>query len=404
MQCELVMIGTELLLGQIVDTNAVFMAQTLAENGISLQRKTTVGDNPARIRDVLESALQRSGVILISGGLGPTEDDITRECVAEVLGRPLEYRAELYDDLVARFAHLRLNITENNRKQANAPRGATAIDNPNGTAPGLIVDDERGIVICMPGVPSELKPMLTDRVIPYLRQRFDLPGVIHSRVLKVCGVGESRVDTAIGDLIVSQSNPTIGLLASPEAVRIRITARAKDVEKANTLIDEVDARVRERLPGLIMGTNDATIETVVDALLRERGWTLALGESHTGGIIAQRLTAAHAQSFLGALVDPAAHDGGPAAAARDAAQEARERYGADCGLGLAPDDEANCSAVHFVSPDGNETWQLGRLGSGHRGQVRTATVTLERIRRHLCGVQPPPEFRTWQRDAEDKRD
>ena len=393
MQCELVMIGTELLLGQIVDTNAVFMAQTLAENGISLQRKTTVGDNPGRIRDVLESALQRSDVILASGGLGPTEDDITRECVAEVLGRPLEYRAELYDDLVTRFAHLKLNITENNRKQAYAPHGATAIDNPNGTAPGLLVDDDRGIVICMPGVPSELKPMLTDSVIPYLRKRFELPGVIHSRVLKVCGIGESRIDTAIGDLMVSQSNPTIGLLASPEAVRIRITARAEDIEKADALIDEIDARVRDRLPGLVMGTDDATIETVVDALLQERGWTLALAESHTGGIIAQRLTATHAQSFVGGLVAPAAQGGDPAIAARDAALEARERYGADCGLGLAPDHQANCSAMYFVSPDGDAAWQLVRLGSGHRGQVRTATIALEQIRRHLCGVQPPPAFK-----------
>ena len=386
MQCELIMIGTELLLGQILDTNAVFMAQTLAENGISLQRKTTVGDNPGRIRDVLESALRRSDVILASGGLGPTEDDITRECVAQVLGRPLEYRAQLYDDLAARFAHLRLNITQNNRKQAYAPRGATAIDNPNGTAPGLIVDDDRGIVICMPGVPSELKAMLTDSVIPYLRNRFELPGIIHSRVLKVCGVGESRVDTAIGDLIVSQSNPTIGLLASPDAVRIRITARAEHLEEANALIDPVDARVRERLPGLIMGTGDDTIETVVDGLLRERGWTLALAESDTGGIIAQRLTAVGAHSFAGALIVPAANVADPATAARDAARQARERYGADCALGLAPDAEANCSAVHFISPDGDETWQLGRLGSGHHSQLRTATSTLEQIRRHLRGV------------------
>ena len=207
MDVEIVMIGTELLLGQIVDTNATHMGQVLAEYGINLYQKTTVGDNPARIKRVLEAALERSDAVLTSGGLGPTEDDITRECVAEVTGRPLEYRQELYDRLVARFARVGRTLTENNKKQAYAPRGSIAVENPNGTAPGLIVEDPRGLVICMPGVPRELHAMLAEHVIPFLRERFDLEGLVHYRVLKVCGIGESRVDSAIGDLITSLDNP-----------------------------------------------------------------------------------------------------------------------------------------------------------------------------------------------------
>jgi len=312
MQAEIVTIGTELLLGQIVDTNAAFIGQVLAENGINLYQKTTVGDNPECIRSALEGALGRSDVVLTSGGLSPTADDITRECVAQLLGRPLVFRQELYDQLAARFARFRFKMTENNEKQAMAPEGAIAIENPHGTAPGLIVEDDLGTVICMPGVPRELKPMLTDRVIPYLREKFGLRGVLQSRVLKVCGVGESRVDTAIADLIASQQNPTVGVLASPDAVHIRITARAQTLEEADGLIDPVDAAVHERLPGLVIGADDATLEQAVDTLLVDRGWRLAVAETHTGGMVAQRLTAAGVRCFAGGRILPtsAPHRGG----------------------------------------------------------------------------------------------
>lgn len=388
MQCEIVMIGTELLLGQIVDTNAAFMGQVLAENGFPLYQKSTVGDNADRIRNVLDLALSRSDVVLCSGGLGPTEDDITRECVAELLGRPLEFRQELYEELLDRFAHLKISITENNRKQAFAPKGAIAVKNPNGTAPGLIVDDPRGIVACMPGVPWELKPMLTDSIIPYLREKFGMEGVIHSRVLKVCGVGESRIDAAIGDLITAGSNPTIGLLAGPEAVRIRITARAESLPAAERLIDAVDARVRERLPGLVMGVNDDTIEGVVDRLLSERGWTLALSETATGGMAAQRLTVARAQCLAGGLVVPISRIDGEnlPAVAEEMSEKARAHYAADCGLALVTDYPGKRTFVHFVAPTGSAAWEIPHWGSGERFQLRVAVLAFEHIRRHLTNV------------------
>ena len=394
MQCEIMMIGTELLLGQIVDTNAAFMGQVLAENGMNLFEKTTVGDNPARIKQALDAALARSDVILTSGGLGPTEDDITRECIAELLDRPLEFRQDLYETLVALFARFRFVMTENNKKQAWAPRGAIGIPNPNGTAPGLIVEDPRGTIICMPGVPSELKPMLTDSVIPYLRERFGrasasgLTGLIHSRVLKVCGIGESRVDTAIGDLIRNQQNPTVGVLASPDAVRIRITARANTVEEADTLIDEVDAKVRERLPGLVMGVNDTTLEQVVDGLIQARGWRLSVAETVTGGMIAQRFTSCRAKAFAGGLVmlGPADTGADPQQAVRELADRVRRQFGTECALALAPDSAGHHTAVCFATPEEHILWEITYFGLDARSQLRTATIALENLRRHLTGV------------------
>ena len=253
MQSEILMIGTELLLGQIQDTNATYMARALATSGINLYWKTTVGDNAARINDALRLGLERSDAILCSGGLGPTVDDITRDCVAEVMGMPLEYHDDLYQVIAERFRHRNRPLSENNKRQALLPRGAVPIHNPNGTAPGLIAESDKGVIICMPGVPHELKPMLDTVVIPYLCWKFNIHCTIHYRVLKVYGMGESRVDDAISDIINNNSNPTVGLLASRDAVRVRITACAATKDDAETLIEPIDALVRQRLEGLASG-------------------------------------------------------------------------------------------------------------------------------------------------------
>jgi nicotinamide-nucleotide amidase len=388
MQAEIVMIGTELLLGQVQDTNATFMAQRLAENGINLYQKTTVGDNAARIRAVLEAALDRADVVLCSGGLGPTEDDITRECVAEVLGRPLEYHPELFETVAARFAHLRMTITDNNKKQAYLFQGAQAIENPNGTAPGILVDDPRGVIVCMPGVPKELYPMLTDRVIPWLRERFSLSGVLHYRVLKVCGMGESRIDAAIGDLITSHENPSIGLLASMDVVRIRIAAKAESVEAANALIDPVEAAVRERLGDAVLGYEEDTLEKTVDQLLTKRGWRLRVIETGSGGMLCQRLTAAGAVSFAGGEVRGTAVGGG--VPDLESPLDRTRRYllasSDTCILVLEADLAEHRTAAVFGTPEGVQQWEIGDFGTGERNQVRTAVSALEGMRRRLTGA------------------
>lgn len=388
MQAEIVMIGTELLLGQIEDTNSTHISRVLALNNIPLYQKTTVGDNPERICEALDRALSRSDVVLCSGGLGPTEDDITRECVAEVLGRPLEYHEEIYEQIEAMFARYRLHVTENNKKQAMVPRGGAIIANPNGTAPGLLVEDDRGMIVCMPGVPRELIAMLDDSVIPHLRDHFDLKGLIHYRVLKVCGVGESVVDNAIGDLMSRQGNPTVGVLANIASVRIRIAARADSLEEADALIDGVDREVRERLPGLVLGVDDDTLEGVVDELLAERGWTLAVVETTSGGMIAQRLTAQGARQFAGGRVFPT--EGldleDPRKTALELARSHMVDSAADCGLAMVSDPVGGVSCAVFVTPEGVADWNFGRAGRDERTQARMSVMALEYIRRHLSGV------------------
>lgn len=385
MKAEILMIGTELLLGQIEDTNATFMSRTLAESGIHLYQKGTVGDNRPRVVQALRDALTRSDVVLCSGGLGPTEDDLTRECVAEVFDCGLEYHEEIFDHIESLFARYKLKLTENNKRQAMVPEGGIVIDNPNGTAPGLIVEGPQGVVICMPGVPRELKPMLTNSVIPYLREKFDLGELIHYRVLKVCGLGESHVDQAIGDLITDGTNPTVGVLANPNAVRIRIAAQASSVEAANRLIDPVAEEVHRRLPGLVMGTNDDTIEGVVNNLLAERGWTLGVVETSSGGMLSQRLVAGNATQFAGAKVHAVNGpiQGGPEKAARDWAAELREELSADTALAIVSDAEAGLTAVTFTHPNGTEEWAFGRPGTSEIMQARQATVALEYVRRYL---------------------
>ena len=250
MKAEILMIGTELLLGQIQDTNATYMAQALAGAGIDLYWKTTVGDNQHRICEALRHGLQRSDAVLCSGGLGPTVDDITRECVAEVLNVPLEYHEALYQGIVDRFRSRNRPLSENNRRQACLPRGAAPIYNPNGTAPGLIAESEQRVIACMPGVPHELKPMFEGVVLPYLRWKYHVQETLIYQSLKVSNIGESRVDQAIGDLIAAQTNPTIGLLASPGFVRIRIAAKAPSQELARAMIAPVEQRIRRRLAEL----------------------------------------------------------------------------------------------------------------------------------------------------------
>ncbi|MCF6286019.1 MAG: CinA family nicotinamide mononucleotide deamidase-related protein [Candidatus Hydrogenedentes bacterium] len=383
MKTELLMIGSELLLGQIQDTNSTYISQALAEHGIGCYLKTTVGDNKERIMAMLDAGLDRSDVILCSGGLGPTEDDITRECIGELLGLPLEFRAALYESILERYSNVKRLFTENNKKQATLPRGATVVENPNGTAPGVIVDSERGIIICMPGVPHELKAMLDDSVIPYLKARFNISGTVVSRVLKVCGMGESSVDDLIGDLMASATNPTIGLLASPESVRIRITAKADDEAHAHTLIEPVAKQVYERLPGRIMGENDDVLEAKVATLLRERGLRLAIIDCATGGMIAQRLLQADPEILVeGRVLSPGQAPTDPNSML-DYSRKQMLKSPVNCILVCPSPSEEGIVPVILHTPQNEYTWEITALGSGARAQVRLTVGILESIRREL---------------------
>jgi nicotinamide-nucleotide amidase len=250
MSAEILIIGTEILLGQIVDTNAAFIAEQLAAAGVDVYFKTVVGDNEGRIETALRQALERSDFVIAAGGLGPTEDDLTRSVFARVLGRPLILNEELLEKIRKRFASRGLSMTPNNEKQALVPQRAIILDNPRGTAPGLFMKGgAKGekVVVAMPGVPSEMKPMLTDQVIPLLQERMGKVSIIKSRVIKTCGIGESRVDDLIGDLFRESRNPSLALLAYPSEVHIRITAKAESKEAAERMISELEGQIRERV-------------------------------------------------------------------------------------------------------------------------------------------------------------
>jgi nicotinamide-nucleotide amidase len=289
MQAEIVTIGTELLLGKIVDTNAAYIAQQLATIGLDLYYKTTVGDNERRITSVLQQALARSDVVITSGGLGPTVDDVTRQAVARAAGRELVLDKKLLAQIEARFARHGFTMSENNRRQAYIPQGATPIENPVGTAPAFIIEMEQGMIISLPGVPRELKHLMETQVIPFLREKLQTGQVIiKSKTLRTCGIGESTVDSRIGDLMRS-SNPTVGLAAHPGQTDVRITAKAENKAQADRLIAEMEEKLRERLGDVIYGIEEQKLEDVVAAMVAERGLSIAIVETNTQGLIAQRL-------------------------------------------------------------------------------------------------------------------
>ena len=305
MHAELVMIGTELLLGEIVDTNANKLAKMLRDIGLDLYYKTTVGDNEARITAVLNLALDRSDVVITSGGLGPTVDDMTRQAVANATGRRLVYSPELEAQIAARFRSFGRAMADNNKRQAYLPEGALPLRNPVGTAPCFLSEDTRGrgFVISLPGVPRELEYMMTKTVIPLLVERMGGTKIIKARVLRTCAVGESDIDRAIGDLMIL-TNPTVGLAAHSGQTDVRITAKASTEAEADTLIAPIEADLRQRLGVAIYGVDKETVSEVVGRLLAERDLKLAVIDMLTEGQVVRELTEAGFKELIAADLQP----------------------------------------------------------------------------------------------------
>jgi len=283
---EVLTIGTELLLGEIVDTNTQYLARQLREAGIDLYYTTTVGDNEGRIAEAVRHALGRSQILLCTGGLGPTVDDVTREGIALALGRELVFHEELWQQIQERFARFKRKPSENNKRQAHLPRGAQAIENPLGTAPGFLLEHGEGLVAAMPGVPSEMSYILENGILPYVRQRFGKGAVIRTRLLHIAGIGESLIDEKIADL-ERQSNPTVGLAAHAGTVDVRLTAKAEDVEQAARMLADLEAQVRQRLGDWIYGADGESLAGTVLVQLATRQQTLAVIERGLGGTLIQ---------------------------------------------------------------------------------------------------------------------
>ena len=285
LRTEIVTSGTEILLGEIVDTNAAWIAQQLRDAGINLYYKTTVGDNEARLSMILQASLERSDVILVTGGLGPTADDVTRQAIAHATAAPLRLHDGALETLKARFARFGVEMTDNNIRQAYIPEGAILVENPVGTAPGFIVERDQGTVIAMPGVPSEMKTMMTQTVLPYLRRRNGNTGVIVRRVLRTIGIGESAVDHQLAELMDGE-NPTVGLAAHIGQVDIRITAGAESEAEAAALLDELEALIESRVGDFIYSREPKqSLADVVSALVSARQARVAVVErAEEGGV------------------------------------------------------------------------------------------------------------------------
>jgi nicotinamide-nucleotide amidase len=302
MNAEIVSIGTELLLGQIVDTDAAFLSQRLAEIGVGIYRRATVGDNLQRVVSMLQESLDRADILVTIGGLGPTEDDLTREAIAQVLNEPLVQDEAIAAHLQEMFARRNFPLTGNQLRQAMRPACARPIPNPHGTAPGLVAEKNGKIVFALPGPRNEFEPMVLNHVIPPLAKKTG-GAVIRSRVLRFCGIGEGALEEQVKDLLQTD-NPTVAPLAQLGEVHLRITARASSAEESTRLIEIKEQALRERAGKYIYGIDNTTLEEAVVNMLRENKQSLATAESCTGGLLSSRITDIPGSSdvYLGGVV------------------------------------------------------------------------------------------------------
>ncbi len=424
MRAEIVSVGTELLLGHITDTNASWLAQQLSQLGIDNYYVSAIGDNLGRLTEHLQRAWERSELIVITGGVGPTEDDLTREAISALLGEPMVVQPDLEVALRAFFARRGVSMPESNVKQATLIASARVLENPVGTAPGWWVERDGRVIVAMPGVPGEMFRMWEHQVVPRLRQRQG-GSVILTRTFKVVSLGELAVEELLKPLL-AQTNPTIATYAKADGVHVRTSAKAESVEAAEALLDGLEPRVREALGRAIYGLDADSLATVDAALLERLGLTLATGEEFTGGLIAGDLSEAAGAHFRGGLVsadDPAevppeqarlegavaergaqrgAQRGGPvvpggpegpgAGRARDLALTAARQFGADLGLGLAADmvqregaTPGRLSYVVLLDSAGNELAQFRRLDTTAPAIIRRRAVlaALNLLREHL---------------------
>ena len=287
MKAEIITVGTEILLGDILNTNCRYLSRELAAMGIEMYYQITVGDNEERLLKTLEESLNRSDIVICTGGLGPTEDDITKEVCAKYFGYKLELHKPSLDAMIERFKHMNRVPTKNNEKQAYFPKEAYILKNDNGTAPGCIMEKEGKMIVVLPGPPKEMESMFENYVKPYLSKLTD--DVIESEVLRIIGVGESKVENDILDIIDSQTNPTIATYAKGYECTLRITAKAKSVEEAKELIKPMSDEMKRRFGQSLYATGETSIEEVVAKMLVENNLKIAVAESCTGGMVSASL-------------------------------------------------------------------------------------------------------------------
>jgi len=411
MDAEIIAVGSELLLGQIANTNAQYISQRLSSVGVNVYYHTVVGDNKERLLKALEIACMRANIIITTGGLGPTMDDLTKETIAEYLGMELMLHQPSAQAIREYFARRGRVMTENNLKQAMFPREAIVLPNAVGTAPGAIIEKDGKTFIILPGPPFEMQPMFENHVIPYLAQRENQK--IFSRVLRIYGIGESAVEEMIKDLLEKQTNPTIAPLAAYGEVTLRLTVKCPRSQDPLELIKPVEDEIRRRLGQAVYGIDDDRLETVVARLLKERGLTLAMAESCTGGLISNLLTDVPgiSENLLETCVTYSnqakinrlgvkhetleAYGAVSPQTAQEMAEGILRTSGADIGLavtGIAGPGggtpEKPVGLVYIaIAMDGNvEVKRIYNQGDRKRIKLSTANTALDLLRRKLLGL------------------
>ena len=412
MRCNVVAVGTELLLGQITDTNSSWLGEQLAAAGIESRLQVKVGDNLDRMRRAILTALADADAVVVCGGLGPTHDDLTREAVAALMGAELTEDAAVAGVIRDLFERRGRVMAANNLRQALVPVGATVIPQTRGTAPGLVCPVGTKVVYALPGVPHEMKDMFERAVLPDLLARSGEQAVIRSRVLRTWGESESRLNELLDPVIAEldhAGNPTLAFLASGwEGIKVRLTVKAADEDSAGAVLNEWEARIRGVVGDIVFGLDDETMESVVLGMLRGRGWTLGVAESVTGGLVGGRLTnvPGASQVFRGGVISYASEvkfgllgvDPGPVVsetAAVQMAEGARRAVGSEVGLALTgvagPDEQdgrpAGTLCIGIALPDGSTVSTTATL-PGVRDQMRQMSVitALDFLRRHLASL------------------
>jgi nicotinamide-nucleotide amidase len=367
---EVIAVGTELLIGQIVNSNAAAIGARLADEGFDAHYQVTVGDNLARLADAIRTASGRADAVILTGGIGPTQDDLTREAICAVTGRGMARDTEHAEHIRRRLLATRGFVVENVLRMADHPEGAETLPNANGVALGVAIDHQGVPIFAMPGVPREMTAMLDAEVLPRLRARAGEPTVLRSRVLHTWGHGESTISDMLDDLYAS-SNPSIAFLIKEMEVRIRITAKAATPDEADALIAPVEAVVRDRLGTAVFGTDGETNLGILARHLSDRRWAIGSCEVATCGEVVSGLAGQHPEVVAGGMVLPSDPSG-----ALELARRAIDRFGADVGLGVeAPidDDDGGRSStsvrVGVVTPDGARIRTLRLLGSGERARA-----------------------------------
>ncbi|ACL75054.1 competence/damage-inducible protein A [Ruminiclostridium cellulolyticum] len=412
MRAEILAVGTELLLGQIANTNAQYISSKLPEAGVGVYYHSVVGDNPDRLEDCLKLALKRCDIVITTGGLGPTQDDLTKETISRVCGKKLVLHQESLNDIRNYFSSLGRQMTPNNEKQAYMPEGCIILKNTNGTAPGCIIETGGKIVVMLPGPPAEMKPMFLDYVIPYFKNKGAYS--IESVILRVFGIGESAMETKIMDLIDAQTNPTIATYAKEGEVSIRVTASVLKGESADSILIPVVNEIKRRTGDNLYSDKDKTLDAVVAELLTKNNITIGTAESCTGGLISEKLTdiPGISQVFMGGAVTYSneakveylgvkeqtikAHGAVSRETASEMAEGIRKRLKTDIGIsvtgiagpgGGTAEKPVGLVYIGLSSESGTVTKEL-RL-SGNRKKIRTITAlnVFDLIRRHILKLK-----------------